>query len=377
MDATSSALKASGQGGEDVEHLDVLVVGAGLSGVGAGHYLRSTCPWARVAILEARACIGGTWDIFRFPGIRSDSDMYTLSYSFRPWEGERTIADGTSILRYIEDTARDEGIEGWIRFRHRVTRAEWSSSEARWHVTAQRDDGEIVHFTAAFLFACAGYYRYDRGYLPEFRGSEQFGGRIVHPQFWPDDLDYAGKRVVVIGSGATAVTMVPAMAQTAAHVTMVQRSPSYVASMPASSPFARLVRRFLPGPTGGRAIRWMMAGLTQALYRMCRRWPDRSKHLLIEGVRRRLPDGFDVATHFTPRYDPWDQRLCLVPDGDLFAAISEGRVSVVTDGIHAFTSDGLLLESGRELAADVIVTATGLELQFAGGIEFSVDGTPV
>ena len=356
----------------------MLVVGAGLSGVGAGHYLKSFCPWARVAILEARESIGGTWDLFRFPGIRSDSDMYTLGYAFRPWNSEQTIADGTSIRHYIEDTAQDSGIEGWIRFRHRVISAAWSSARARWTVAVRKEDtGQTVHFTAAFLFTCTGYYRYDQGYLPDFPGAERFRGPVVHPQFWPEDLDYSGKQVVVIGSGATAVTMVPVLAETAGHVSMVQRSPSYVASVPRSNPLAHLIRRLLPGPTGSRIIRWLMAGVTLAFFQVCRRWPERTKGFLIQGASRHLPEGYDVTRHFTPRYDPWDQRLCAVPDGDLFAAISDGRVSVVTDHIRTFTEDGLQLESGRELPADVIITATGLELQFAGGIEFSIDGRPV
>jgi monooxygenase len=362
----------------EAEHLDVLIVGAGLSGVGAGHYLKTNCPWARFAILEARDAIGGTWDLFRFPGIRSDSDMYTLGYSFRPWDGEKTIADGDSIRSYIRETARASGIEATIRFRHRVTSAAWSTEDARWHVTVERGDtGESVHLTAGFFFSCAGYYRYDRGYVPEFPGLEDFEGTVVHPQFWPEDLDYDGKQVVVIGSGSTAVTMIPAMAETAGHVIMLQRSPSYIASLPGTNPLSGLVRRVVPGANAARVTRWVLACMTQAFYQATRRWPERMRRFLIEGVRRQLPDGFDVDTHFTPRYDPWDQRLCVVPDGDLFVAIKEGRASVVTDHITTFTHAGLLLESGTELAADIVVTATGLELQFAGGIQLSVDGRAV
>jgi cation diffusion facilitator CzcD-associated flavoprotein CzcO len=363
---------------DEVEHLDVLVVGAGLSGVGAGHHLASNAPWARFAILEAREAIGGTWDLFRFPGIRSDSDMYTLGYPFRPWDGDQTIADGASIRRYIQETAQWSGIEDRIRFRHRVISADWSSEDTRWHVTAERTDtGETVRLTASFLFACAGYFRYDQGHHPEFPGRDRFSGDVIHPQFWPEDLEYEGKEIVVIGSGATAVTMVPVLAERAAHVTMLQRSPSYVASLPRTSPLAGRMRRILPGGAASRMSRWLMAGLGQVVFRASRRWPDRTRRLLIEGVRRQLPEGFDVDTHFTPRYNPWDQRLCVAPDGDLFRAISEGRAAVVTDHIRSFTEAGVLLESGRELPADVIVTATGLELQFAGGIRLSVDDQEV
>ena len=362
----------------DVEHVDVLIVGAGLSGVAAAHHIRAQCPWANFAILEARDAIGGTWDLFRFPGVRSDSDMFTLGYPFRPWDGEQTIADGASILRYIQETAQSSGIEHRIRFRHRVTAAEWSTAEARWHLTTERtDSGQVVHLTAGFLFSCTAYYRYDRGYLPEFPGMDRFNGPVVHPQFWPEGLDYVGKRVVVIGSGATAVTLIPAIAVEACHVTMLQRSPSYVASLPGSNPLPGLVRRILPEAAAGRVSRWLLACLTQAFFRACRRWPDRMKAYLIQAVERQLPEGYDVATHFTPRYNPWDQRLCVVPDGDLFRVVREGRASVVTDHIRTFTETGILLESGEHLAADVIVTATGLEMQFVGGIDLTVDGRVV
>jgi len=360
------------------EHLDVLVVGAGLSGVGAGYHLQTRCPWATFAIFEARGAIGGTWDLFRYPGVRSDSDMFTLGYSFRPWQRPEAIADGTAIRRYIEDTARESGVASRIRFHHRVVRASWSSEDACWHVTAvQTDTGETVELTCGFLFACSGYYRYDHGYLPEFAGTERFRGTIVHPQAWPEDLDYAGKRVVVIGSGATAVTLVPSMARTAAHVTMLQRSPTYLASLPSTDPAARLLARVLPPRWSAPAIRWYKALTTQAFYQLSRRHPALVKRILLGMARRQLPPGYDLTTHFTPRYDPWDQRLCVVPDGDLFAAIRRGAVSVVTDRIATFTERGLLLESGTELDADVVVTATGLELLFLGGIELEVDGAPV
>ncbi|MBU6282439.1 NAD(P)/FAD-dependent oxidoreductase [bacterium] len=365
-----------------MEHLDVVVVGAGLSGICAGHHLKETCPWARWAVLEARGAMGGTWDLFRYPGIRSDSDMYTLGYPFRPWERANAIADGPSIRRYIEETAAEDGTDRRIRFHHRVVRAEWSSRESRWHLVVERGDASggpttTERLTCGFLFSCTGYYRYDRGYLPEFPGLDRYRGRFVHPQFWPEDLAWAGKRVVVIGSGATAVTLVPALATEAAHVTMLQRSPTYVVSLPQRSGFREFVRRVLSPPAAGRFLRWFNAIVTQGMYRLSRRRPDLVKRALRRQVERELPEGYDVRTHFTPRYDPWDQRMCVVPDGDLFRAIREGRASVETDRIASFTEDGLRLESGRELEADVVVAATGLELLFAGGMEVVVDGEAV
>jgi monooxygenase len=371
------------------EHLDVLVVGAGLSGIGAGHYLQAECPWASYAIFEGRDAIGGTWDLFRYPGIRSDSDMYTLGYSFRPWTGEKSIADGASILEYIRETARVEGIEGKIRFNHRVVAADWSTEDARWRVTAERTDPERpdaaperIELTAGFIFSCSGYYRYDKGYQPEFPGMDDFAGQVIHPQQWPADLDYAGKQVVVIGSGATAVTLVPSMADPgdgsgAAHVTMLQRSPSYVVSMPAKNPLAQLLQRFLPSKLSGPIVKWMNALGSQGFFQLSQRYPGFVKKLLRKRLEGLLPEGYDIDTHFTPSYDPWDQRVCLVPDGDLFRAIGDGTVSVVTDHIDTFTETGIRLQSGRELAADIVVTATGLELLFIGGIEASVDGQPV
>ncbi len=360
------------------QHVDVLIVGAGLSGIGAAHYLQTDCPWASYAIFESRDAIGGTWDLFRYPGIRSDSDMYTLGYSFRPWDGEKAIADGDSILQYIRDTATEAGIDKNIRFNHRILGAEWSTPDSRWTVTAERTDtSETVQLTCDFIFSCTGYYRYDHGYLPDFSGMDRFKGTIVHPQLWPVDLDVNGKKVVVIGSGATAVTLIPSLAQTADHVTMLQRSPSYIASMPAKNPVAGVLRRILPNRVSGKAIRWFMALMTQAFYQVSRRYPDVIKRFLIKGLGRQLPSDYDVATHFTPRYNPWDQRMCLVPDGDLFKAISAGSASVVTDHVKEFTEDGLLLESGNELEADIIITATGLELLFLGGINISVDGEAV
>jgi monooxygenase len=361
---------------DDLEHFDVLVIGAGLSGIGAGAYLERDCPWASYAVFEARDAIGGTWDLFQYPGIRSDSDMFTLGYSFRPWDGEKAIADGASILQYIKDTAKVTGVDSHIRFNHRIVAADWCSDAAHWKVTAERtDSGERVQVSAGFVFSCSGYYRYDHGYLPEFAGLDRFTGTRIHPQAWPKDLDVAGKKVVVIGSGATAVTLIPSLAAEAAHVTMLQRSPSYIASMPAKSPLPGLLRRLLPERQAGAVTRWVMALGTQAFFQVSQRYPAAVKRFLIRSTARQLPAGYDVGTHFTPNYNPWDQRVCMVPDGDLFAAIKDGKASVVTDHIDTFTETGLLLKSGKELEADVIVTATGLELLFLGGLQLTVDGS--
>ena len=359
-------------------HVDVLIIGAGLSGIAAGYHLQAACPGKTYAILEARDSIGGTWDLFRYPGIRSDSDMFTLGYGFRPWKAAKALADGPAILEYVKDTAREYGIDRRIRFGHRVVRAEWSSADQRWLVEAQRTDtGQTVHLTAGFLLACTGYYRYDRGYTPELPGIERFGGRLVHPQHWPEDLDYAGRRVVVIGSGATAVTLVPAMAEDAAHVTMLQRSPSYIVSMPNEDRIARFLRRVLPQRFAHRAVRWKYILLMMGHYRLSRRAPKLMRRLMRAGVKKALPAGYDVDTHFSPRYDPWDQRVCLVPDGDLFEAIGSGRASVVTDRIKTFTETGIELESGERLEADIVITATGLSLLVLGGMQMRVDGREV
>jgi monooxygenase len=363
---------------DDIEHLDVLVVGAGLSGIAAGYHLQAECPDKSYAILESRGSIGGTWDLFRYPGVRSDSDMYTLGFRFRPWPDAKTIADGPAILNYVRETASEYGIDQRIRFNHRVVRAEWSSEESLWTVEALRTDTEqTVRFTCGFLLMCSGYYRYDEGYTPEFEGRERFQGPIVHPQHWDEELDYAGKRVVVIGSGATAVTLVPAMAERAAHVTMLQRSPSYVVSLPAEDPLARLLRRVLPARLAYPVLRWKNVAMTSGSYFISKRWPKFAKALIRKGVERKLPRGYDVDTHFRPNYNPWDQRMCLVPDADLFKAISSGRASVVTDRIKSFVEDGVELESGERLEADVVVTATGLNLLVLGGLEVVVDGEPV
>ena len=362
----------------DHEHVDVLIVGAGLSGVGAACHLQADCPGKTFAILEAREALGGTWDLFRYPGIRSDSDMYTLGYSFRPWEEAKSIADGDSILRYIATTARDHGVDEAIRFQHRVVRAEWSSADARWTVEAERTDtGEAVRLTCGFLLTCTGYYRYDEGYTPEFAGLERFGGRVVHPQHWPEDLDCTGRRVVVIGSGATAVTLVPALAEQAEHVTMLQRSPTYVVSLPARDPIADLVRRVLPARAAYALVRWKNVAVTTLFFQFSRRAPRLARALIRKGVAEQLPPGVDVDVHFKPRYDPWDQRVCLVPDGDLFQALRRGRASIVTDGIETFTERGLRLTSGAELEADIVITATGLNLLALGGMQLVVDGREV
>jgi cation diffusion facilitator CzcD-associated flavoprotein CzcO len=360
------------------EHLDVLIVGAGLSGIGAAYHLQESFPGRSYAVLEAREDLGGTWDLFRYPGIRSDSDMHTLGYRFKPWTEAKSIADGASILSYVRETARDHGIEERIRFNHRVVRAEWSTDESRWTVEVERpESAETVRLSCDFLWVCSGYYRYDEGYTPEFEGRERFAGHIVHPQHWPDDIDYTGKRVVVIGSGATAVTLVPSLAEQASHVTMLQRSPTYIVSLPAQDPIANRLRRWLPDKLVYSLVRWKNVLLQMFFYQLSRRRPEAVKRFVRRGLERRLPSGYDIDTHFKPRYEPWDQRLCLVPDGDLFEAICAGHASVVTDGIEAFTEKGLALESGAELEADVIVTATGLNLLFLGGAQLVVDGEEV
>lgn len=360
-----------------VEHFDVVIVGAGLSGVGAAVHLRERCPDRRYAILEGRAAMGGTWDLFRYPGIRSDSDMHTLGYRFKPWRDAKAIADGSSILRYIRETAAEHGIDRHIRYRHKVTSASWSTPEARWTVEAIRaDSGDTVRFTCNFLYLCAGYYSYRHGHSPAFAGRERFQGTIVHPQHWPEDLDYRDKRVVVIGSGATAITLVPAMARDAAHVTMLQRSPTYVISRPSRDVVANVLRRILPEEWAYAVTRWKNVTLQQFFYGRSRSHPAEVKKRLLDMVRKELP-GYDVEKHFTPTYNPWDQRLCLVTDGDLFQAIRDGKASVVTDHVDTFTEHGIALRSGEELPADIIVTATGLDLVVLGEMQFAVDGAPV
>ncbi len=375
---TASPVPAAPSAGTSDGHVDVLIVGAGLSGIGAAHHLQAAFPGKSYRILEARDAIGGTWDLFRYPGVRSDSDMQTLGYRFRPWTQAEAIADGPSILSYVRDTAARAGIDRHILFGHRVRAASWSSAEARWTVEASREaDGQSVRFSCGFLFVCSGYYRYDEGYTPRFDGIERFAGQVIHSQHWPDDLDYAGKRVVVIGSGATAVTLVPAMTDKAAHVTMLQRSPTYIISVPSKDPIANGLRKLIGNRLSYPVARWKNVLLQTAIYQLSRRRPQLMKNMIRSGLKRQLPDDYDVDTHFKPRYQPWDQRLCLVPDGDLFKAIRRGQVSVVTDETAGFTESGITLASGRQLDADIIVTATGLNLLLFGGMSLSVDGEPV
>ena len=357
------------------EHFDVVIVGAGLSGIGAAYHLQTEAPDRSYVILEGREAIGGTWDLFRYPGVRSDSDMYTLGYNFRPWREAKAIADGPSILKYVRDTARENGIERHIRYGRRVTRAAWSSEAAAW--TVETAGGKPASFTCNFLFLCGGYYDYEQGYAPEFPGAERFKGAIVHPQHWPEGLDYAGKQVVVIGSGATAVTLVPEMAKTAGHVTMLQRSPTYVVSRPAEDKAANWLREHLPAQLAYQLVRWRNVLMGMYFYRLTRKKPAQVKAAILKMVSDQLGPDYDVATHFTPTYNPWDQRLCLVPDADLFEAIKAGTASVVTDHIESFAEDGIRLKSGKTLPADVIVTATGLNLKVLNGVDLTVDGRRV
>ncbi len=360
------------------EHVDVLIVGAGISGIAAAYYLRTRCPKKTYTILEGRSAIGGTWDLFRYPGVRSDSDMHTLGYSFRPWREAKAIADGPSILKYIRETAAEYGIDQKIRFGHQVRCAAWSSADATWTVEAETGaDGEIVRFTCNFLYMCSGYYDYTHGYTPDWPAVERFAGRIAHPQQWPDDLDYDGKRVVVIGSGATAVTLVPALAERAAHVTMLQRSPTYIVARPSEDAMANWFRRYLPASVAPGAARWKSVLFGMYFYSLARRRPAETKQAILKMTRQQLGPDYDIETHFSPRYNPWDQRLCLVPDADLFTAMKSGKVSVVTDHIETFTETGIRLRSGKELAADIIVTATGLNMKLMSGARLIVDGNPV
>ena len=358
------------------EHFDVVIIGAGLSGIGAAYRLQTRCPGKTYALLEARASIGGTWDLFRYPGIRSDSDMFTLGYPFRPWKEAKAIADGPSILNYVRETAREYGIDRHIRLNHRVVSAAWSSADSRWHVTTINNDSTL-EYTCSFLYGCTGYYRYDSGYEPAFPGVEQFRGRFVHPQHWPENLDYSRKRVVVIGSGATAVTLVPAMSHSAGHVTMLQRSPSYILTLPARDPIANFLRRLLPEHTAHGIVRWKNILISLGIFQLARRAPDFTRRLMKGAAAKNLPAGYDVNTHFNPRYNPWDQRLCLVPDSDLFKAITAGTASIATGEIDTFTTDGIRLKSGEELPADIVVSATGLQMLALGGVRLSVDGAPV
>ena len=361
-----------------IEQLDVLIVGAGISGIGAAHHLQRAHPQRSYAVLEMREATGGTWDLFRYPGIRSDSDLHTYGYAFKPWRSENAIAGGDEIVSYIRETARESGIDRHIRTGHRVLSAAWSTDEARWTVTVRRTDtGATERIACGWLFCASGYFDYERGYAPELPGAERFAGQIIHPQHWPADLDYAGRRVVVIGSGATAVTLAPAMAPTAAHVTMLQRSPSYIVALPARDPIANALTRRLGARRAYAITRFKNIRLQKLTYQFCQRFPRLARRVLRRITERQLPAGYPIATHFTPRYDPWDQRLCVVPDGDLFAAIRAGRASIVTDQVQSLVPEGIRLASGETLPADIIVTATGLNLLAFGGIEFTVDGAPM
>lgn len=358
-------------------HYDVLIIGAGLSGIGTACRVTMEMPTATVGIIERRKAIGGTWDLFRYPGIRSDSDMFSFGYSFRPWHELKVLADGPSIRRYVTDTAREYGIDKKVRFGLKTTNAAWCSESKRWRVSCLEEDSGIVHeLTCSYLISCTGYYDYDAGYLPSFPDEERFQGTRVHPQHWPEDLDYRGKRVVVIGSGATAVTLVPAMAAEAAHVTMLQRSPSYVFSVPGYDKLSAVLQRVLPKRLVFKLARKRNIVLQRFIYKASKRWPKLVRSWLLSGVRKQLGEQFDMR-HFTPRYQPWDERICAVPDADLFKALKAGKASVVTDQIASFTETGIRLKSGQELTADIIVTATGLQLQTCGGMQLQVDGEPV
>lgn len=372
----TAAAHASGAAPIEAE-LDVLIVGAGLSGVGAAWHLQHRCKGKTYAILESRDAMGGTWDLFRYPGIRSDSDMYTFGYAFRPWTDGKVFADGPSIRQYVRDTAAEAGIDRHIRYGCKVVRAAWSSQDARWTVEAEiLATGERKIWRARFLLLCSGYYRYDRGYMPEFPGLSDFKGDVVHPQLWPEDYDYAGKRVVVIGSGATAVTLVPAMAEKAAHVTMLQRSPTYIAARPSRDGLADALRKILPAQAAYGITR--IKNVLQAIltFEMSRRWPEFVKKSVLKQIQDELGDGFDVETHFSPKYNPWDQRFCLAPEGDFFEVLKDGSASIVTDQIETITEDGVRLRSGETLEADLIIPATGLEMLVGGGIDIDIDGEP-
>jgi len=389
--ASTVAFKSSKTRRPLVEHVDVIIVGAGLSGIGGACHLTMACPRKSFVILEGRAAIGGTWDLFRYPGVRSDSDMFTLGYRFRPWRESKVMADGPSILNYIRDTAAEFQVDKAIRYNHRVRRAEWTSDDGRWTVDVEigrdtkaengRENGagqnrKIVQFTCNFLYLCTGYYDYEHGYTPEWTGVERFKGTIAHPQKWPEELDYTNKRVVVIGSGATAVTLVPAMAERAKHVTMLQRSPSYIVSRPAVDKVAGWLRRCLPDKAAYAVSRWKNVLNAMFFYNLARKRPNFFKWMVARGVQKHLQTEYD-AKHFTPRYNPWDQRMCFVRDADLFNAMRDRRVSIVTDQIENFTETGLQLKSGKHLDADIIVTATGLVMKLFSGMQLVVDGTPV
>ena len=360
------------------EHVDVMVIGAGISGVSAAHHLQTQCPEKSFLILEGRDSIGGTWDLFKYPGIRSDSDMYTLGFSFRPWRDPKAIADGPSIMSYLRGAVEDGGLQDKILFGRKVVKAQWSSQEARWELTVlNTQNKEEETLTCGFVHMCTGYYNYEQGHRPAFPGEKNFKGPVIHPQFWPEDLNYDNKKVVVIGSGATAVTLVPAMAEKAAKVTMLQRSPTYIVSMPAENALANWARRNLPAKLAYGLTRWRNVLVNRLMFWYCRRFPEKAKKLLLKGVRAELPSGFDIEKHLTPHYNVWDQRVCLAPDGDFFTALRAGKADIVTDRIESFTKRGVKVASGAEIEADIIVSATGLDLQFFGGVDIHVDNKVV
>jgi monooxygenase len=359
------------------EHHDVLIVGAGISGVSAAVHLHTALPGKSYVILEKREAMGGTWDLFRYPGVRSDSDMYTLGFEFKPWENEKAIAPGATIRDYVRSAAAEHGVDQHVRYGHKVISAEWDSSAARWTLTAEVPNGEQIKLTANFVHFTSGYYSYENPYAPQFPGQERFAGTIVHPQLWPEDLDYRDKRVVVIGSGATAITLVPSMAEETAHITMLQRSPSYIMSLPSEDEMANRLRKVLPASAAYKITRATHLAMTYGSYQFFRRAPDRARRTINKIQTRMLPEGYPVDVHFNPTYNVWDQRLCFVPDGDLFRALRKGQAEIVTDGIETFTETGIKLVSGAELEADIIITATGLNLELLGGAALSVDGEPV
>jgi len=360
------------------EYVDVLIVGAGISGIGSAWHLGDQCPGKSYLVLEARDSFGGTWDLFRYPGIRSDSDMYTLGFNFKPWTDGKAIADGPSILNYLEETIDESGIAPHIRYGHKVLGADWSSDDACWTVSVEKTPtGERLSIRAGFLMMCSGYYNYAHGYLPEFSGRESFKGEIVHPQFWPESLDVTDRKIVVIGSGATAVTLIPELAESAEHVTMLQRSPTYMVSMPDTDRIANFLRKLLPEKLAYRLVRWKNIRFQQYIYRQTRKSPDKVRQKLLKLARKELGPHCDFETNFVPKYNPWDQRLCLVPNADFFHSVRDGKASVVTGAIESFVENGILLESGETLDADIIVTATGLELHVLGGATFTVDGDRV
>jgi monooxygenase len=357
--------------------VDVLIIGAGISGIGAAYHLQKHCPNQSYAIIEARSAVGGTWDLFNYPGIRSDSDMFTFGFNFKPWRSPKTISPGEDIKNYISEAATENGINKHIVFEHKVVSANWDSTTAKWYTKIQNlQTGDCCQYISGFFFSCAGYYNYEKGYTPEFNGIESFTGDVIHPQFWPQNLDYTAKNVVVIGSGATAVTLVPAMAATAGHVTMLQRSPTYIASGPEKDIFANVMRRYLPAKLAYSLSRWRKILLGMFMYSIARRRPESVKKVIRDGIIDVLGKDYPVDKHFKPNYQPWDQRACLAPDGDLFNAIKNGSASVVTDHIDTFTATGITLQSGEELAADIIITATGLNLAILGSYEISVDNKP-